>query len=118
MKKVILLAIAALFVFSAIAYAQTVPADKVRVNVKEALGVTGNQKPVFFDHSTHLPKLGNNCGQCHKDPKGGDKIVVQGEIKGTNNSNGAHNFCWSCHDKQPKPNKTPGKTCTKCHTGK
>ena len=65
MKKVILLAMAALFAFAATSYAQQIPADKMKIN---------------------------------------------------NNKNAAHNFCWSCHDKFPKPNKTPGKTCTKCHT--
>lgn len=116
MKKVILLAMAALFAFAATSYAQQPPADKMQINLKEAWGVKATQKGVLFNHTTHLAKLNNKCDSCHSSPQGGTKIALQGEIKGANNKNAAHNFCWSCHDKYPKPNNTPGKTCTKCHT--
>lgn len=116
MKKVILLAMAALFAFAATSYAQTVPADKQQINLKEAWNVKATQKGVLFDHNAHLAKLNNKCDSCHSSPQGGTKINLQGDIKGAGPKNVAHNFCWSCHDKFPKPNKTPGKTCTKCHT--
>lgn len=116
MKKIILLAMAALFAFAAIAYAQTVPADKVQIKLNEAWNVKQTQKGVLFNHETHLAKLNNKCDSCHSTPEGNSKIVLTGDIKGANANNGAHKFCWSCHDKTPKPNKTPGKTCTKCHT--
>ena len=118
MKKVILLVMASMFVFSAIVYAQTVPANNVRMNLKEEWGVKGGQKAVFFDHTSHVATL--KCDSCHSSatPKAGDKVKVTGDIKGANINNAAHKFCWTCHDQQPKPNKTPGKTCTKCHTGK
>lgn len=116
MKKIILLAMAALFTFAAIAYAQTVPADKVQIKLNEAWSVKQTQKGVLFNHETHLAKLNNKCDSCHSTPDGNSKITLTGDIKGANANNVAHKFCWSCHDKTPKPNKTPGKTCTKCHT--
>lgn len=116
MKKVILLAMAALFTFAAIVYAQTVPADKMQINLKEAWKAKQTQKGVLFNHATHLAKLNNKCESCHSSPQGATKIKLDGDIKGANANNAAHKFCWSCHDKTPKPNKTPGKTCTKCHT--
>ena len=116
MKKIILLAMAALFTFAAIAYAQTVPADKVQIKLNEAWSVKQTQKGVVFNHETHLAKLNNKCDSCHSTPDGNSKIALTGDIKGANANNVAHKFCWSCHDKTPKPNKTPGKTCTKCHT--
>ena len=116
MKKVILLAMAALFAFAATSYAQTVPADKQQINLKEAWNIKATQKGVLFDHNAHLAKLNNKCDSCHNSPQGGTKINLQGDIKGAGPKNVAHNFCWSCHDKFPKPNKTPGKNCTKCHT--
>lgn len=116
MKKVILLAMAALFAFAATSYAQTVPADKQQINLKEAWNIKATQKGVLFDHNAHLAKLNNKCDSCHNSPQGGTKINLQGDIKSAGPKNVAHNFCWSCHDKFPKPNKTPGKTCTKCHT--
>ena len=116
MKKIILLAIAALFAFGAIAYAQTVPADKLQIKLNEAWNVKQTQKGVLFNHETHIAKLNNKCDSCHSSPQGGTKIQLQGEIKCANANNAAHKFCWSCHDKTPKPNKPPGKTCTKCHT--
>lgn len=117
MKKVIVFALAIVFGFASFSFAQTVPADKLTINLKEAWGVKGSQKPVIFKHTTHIAALNNNCAACHSSPQGATKIKVE-NIKGTAKSNGAHNFCWSCHDKTPKPNKTPGKTCTKCHSGK
>ena len=39
MKKVILLTMAALFAFAALAYAQTVPADKLQIKLNEAWNV-------------------------------------------------------------------------------
>lgn len=116
MKKIILLVMAALFTFAAIAYAQTVPADKVQINLKEAWNVKQTQKGVMFNHETHLAKLNNKCDSCHSTPEGNSKITLTGDIKGANANNAAHKFCWTCHDKIEKPNKTPGKTCTKCHT--
>lgn len=116
MKRIILLTMAALFTFAVIAYAQTVPADKVQINLKEAWNVQQTQKGVVFDHNAHLAKLNNKCDSCHSSPNGGTKIELSGEVKGANANNAAHKFCWTCHDKTPKPNKTPGKTCTKCHT--
>ena len=116
MKKVILLAMAALFAFAATSYAQQIPADKMKINLKEAWGVKVTQKGVLFNHETHLAKLNNKCDSCHSTPDGNSKIALTGDIKGANANNPAHKFCWTCHDKTPKPNKTPGKTCTKCHT--
>ncbi len=116
MKKVILLAMAVFFAFSATAFAQTVPADKVKINLAKAWNVKATQKGVLFDHTPHLAKLNNKCDSCHSSPQGGTKMNLQGPIQGANAKNPAHNFCWSCHDKVAKPNKTPGKTCTKCHT--
>lgn len=116
MKKVLLLVSMLVFAFSAIVFAQTVPADKMTVDLKTSWEVKGNQKAVFFKHATHVDTAKLACNQCHKDPKGGDKVVLSGEIKGTNDKNAAHQYCWSCHAKQsPDPVK---KVCTKCHTGK
>ncbi len=117
MKKVILLTMAALFAFAALAYAQTVPADKLQIKLNEAWNVKPQtQKGVLYNHELHIKALNNKCDSCHSSPQGATKIQVQGEIKGANANNGAHKFCWTCHDNTPKPNKTPGKTCTKCHT--
>lgn len=116
MKKVFLLASALVFTFSAIVYAQTVPADKMNINLKETWDVKGNQKAVVFKHAIHVEQGKLACDQCHKDAKGGDVIKPTEPIAGTTIKNGAHNFCWSCHAKQnPDPVK---KVCTKCHTGK
>lgn len=114
MKKVILLVSMLVFTFTAIVYAQTVPADKMKVDLKATWDVKGNQKATFFNHEVHQAKF--KCDSCHKNPNGGDKITVVGDIKGTNDKNPAHQYCWSCHAKQnPDPVK---KVCTKCHTGK
>ena len=40
MKKVILLTMAALFAFAALAYAQTVPADKLQIKLKKVFSIT------------------------------------------------------------------------------
>ncbi len=119
MKKVVLLAVATLFAFASFIYAQQLqpPADKMKIDLRQAWGVAKpTQKGVQYDHGIHLPKLEYKCEGCHSSPQGATKIKVPGEIKGANESNGAHKFCFGCHDTIPKPNKTPGKTCTKCHT--
>ncbi len=55
MKKIILLAMAALFTFAAIAYAQTVPADKVQIKLNEAWSVKPQtQKGVIYNHEPHI----------------------------------------------------------------
>lgn len=118
MKKIILLAIATVLAFTAVVYAQQnmPPADKMQINLKEAWNIKATQKGVLFNHEVHLAKLDYKCESCHSSPQGATKIVFDGDIKGANANNPAHKFCWTCHDKTPKPNKTPGKTCTKCHT--
>lgn len=116
MKKVFLLVSVLVFTFSAIVFAQTIPADKMNINLKETWAVEGNQKPVIFKHEVHTVTGKLACDKCHKDPKGGDKIVLEGKIAGTTDKNPAHNLCWTCHKAQnPDPVK---KVCTKCHSGK
>lgn len=114
MRKTILLTMMASLICVAIAYAQTVPADKESIDLQKAWNVQQTQKGVLFNHGPHVAKL-SKCDSCHSTPTGDSKITITGEIKGANNMNGAHNFCWTCHDQTPKPNKTPGKACTKCH---
>lgn len=118
MKKIIVLALTVLFAaFAVMAYAQATPE---RIDLKAAWNVQGSQKAAFIPHKSHAETyLKGKCDSCHTSPQGGDKIgpKLQGQIKGSAKTNSAHNFCWTCHDAQPKPNKTPGKTCTKCHTG-
>ncbi len=112
MKKVSLMLVLML-AFAAAVYAQTIPADKQIINLKTTWEVKGNQKAVMFDHAAHSKNL--TCESCHKDPKGGDKLKPAGDIKGVNDKNPAHNYCWSCHKEQtPDPVK---RTCTKCHSG-
>ncbi|MDE7315974.1 MAG: hypothetical protein K2N11_09795, partial [Mucispirillum sp.] len=102
MKKIILLTMAALLAFVAIAYAQTVPADKLQIKLNEAWNVKQTQKGVLYNHEPHIKALNNKCDSCHSSPQGATKIQLQGEIKGANANNAAHKFCWTCHDNTPK----------------
>lgn len=114
MKKISLLTVMLIFAFSAIVFAQTIPADKATINLKEAWKVEGKQKPVIFKHQDHADKM--SCDKCHSTPNGGDKKTFTAEIKGNTDKNPAHKWCWDCHKAQPKdPVK---KSCNKCHSGK
>jgi len=113
MKKVTLMVSLFLLVFAMIAMAATVPADKMKIDLKTAWGVQGRQKAVMFNHTQHIAKL--KCADCHSSPDGNTKIEIVGVIKGTSKTNPAHKYCWTCHAKQPKD--PVRKTCTKCHTG-
>ncbi len=112
MKKVSMLLVLSL-AFAAVVFAQTVPADKQVINLKEAWAVEGKQKAVMFKHDTHSKNL--TCDSCHSTPEGGNKFKPEGNIKGTNDKNAAHKLCWDCHKTQkPDPVK---KTCKTCHDG-
>lgn len=114
MKKVSVFVAMLILAFSAVVFAQMVPADKQAVDMKTNWNVEGKQKAVIFKHEAHSKNL--HCDSCHKSAEGGDKITLAGDIKGNNDKNAAHAWCWGCHKEQPKdPVK---KVCTKCHTGK
>ena len=114
MKKVSVFVAMLILAFAAVVFAQTIPADKQEINLADAWKTETKQKPVMFKHEVHSKNL--KCDSCHKSAQGGDKIVLAGELKGTNDKNAAHAWCWGCHKTQPTdPVK---KTCTKCHNGK
>lgn len=114
MKKVSVLVVALIVSFAAVVFAQTIPADKMSIDLKTAWSVEGKQKAVFFKHDQHSKTL--KCESCHKTAEGGDKLKPAGAMVGNTDKNVAHNFCWTCHKTQEKdPVK---KVCTKCHTGK
>ena len=80
------------------------------INLKDAWNVK-TQKAVIFDHTLHRKE--NKCTDCHADDEGG-KFTPPGEIKGSNDQNAAHKFCWTtCHAEKKV---SVGKICTKCHT--
>lgn len=114
MKKGLLLVMALMFTFVTMAFAATVPADKLSIDLKTAWNVEGKQKAVFFNHEQHSQNL--KCESCHSTPEGNSKMKPEAKIEGNTDKNGAHQLCWTCHKKQEKdPVK---KVCTKCHTGK
>lgn len=114
MKKLSLFVAMLVLAFATVVFAQTIPADKQVIDLKTSWNVEGKQKAVFFKHEVHSKNLA--CDKCHATPNGGDKIVLEGAIKGTNDKNPAHAWCWGCHKTQEKdPVK---RACAKCHTGK
>ncbi len=114
MKKISVLAVMLVLAFSAVVFAQTIPADKATIDLKAAWKVEGKQKAVIFKHQTHADKV--SCDKCHSTPNGGDKKTFAEPIKGNTDKNPAHAWCWGCHKEQkPDPVK---KSCAKCHSGK
>ncbi len=108
-----LLALMVLAFTAALAVAAT-PDAPATINLKEAWNVNPEgkaQKAVIFDHALH--QKNNTCTDCHATDQGG-KFTPPGEIKGMNDKNAAHKFCWTtCHVEKKV---SVGKTCTKCHT--
>ena len=114
MKKVLLGTIVLTFVCAIAAWAVESPEF---IDLREAWGdaiLTKTQKTVVFKHAFHQEKNKDvGCTKCHATDQGG-KFIPAGDIKGMNDSNGAHKFCWyTCHEAK---NVHVKKTCTKCHT--
>lgn len=109
MKKWVL--IITMLIFSVTTVMAAANNGQPSINLKEAWNVTGKQKDVIFDHAFH--QTNNECTACHATAEGG-AFVPSGEIKGMDQKNAAHNFCWTCHTEK---NVSVKKTCVKCHTG-
>ena len=111
-KKVLLALVILSFAGVAAVTAADVPAS---INLKDAwsasLDSKTTQKAVIFDHALH--QKDGKCTDCHATDQGG-KFTPPGEIKGMNDKNAAHKFCWTtCHEEKKVSVK---KVCTKCHT--
>jgi len=106
-----LLALMILVFAYAIAVAVDAPANiNLQDAWRETIGKT-TQKAVILDHALH--QKNNKCTDCHKTDEGGN-FTPPGEIKGMNEKNAAHKFCWlQCHEEKKVAVK---KVCTKCHT--
>ncbi len=139
-KLVSCLAIAALFMFSVLAFAAQQAPDEI--TIKAALWPSPTKAPVKFTHKTHAVDYKVACNQCHhvwKDGKNvwkeGDEVqkcdkchteaTIQGEVKlppdqkKLNLKLAFHNNCIPCHKKQKteKPDTKAPITCAQCHPG-
>ncbi|MDR0453928.1 MAG: cytochrome C [Deferribacteraceae bacterium] len=107
-----------LLILVVLAFTSAVAVAKVeapaKINLKTSWNIKSEGKPqkdVVFDHVLH--QKDNKCtDKCHATDEGG-KFTPPGEIKGTNEKNAAHKFCWTgCHIEKKV---SVGKTCKKCH---
>ena len=106
MRKMIIVSLVMVFAAVTMAIAAQQP-DKV--HLKQSWNVEGRQPAVIFDHSLHAGK--ETCTACHATADGA-KVTFDAQIKGNNDRNPAHAYCWPCHAEKSVPR---GRVCATCH---
>ncbi len=139
-KLVSCLAVAALFMFSAVLLALAAQQAPEEITIKPSIWTTVTKTSVKFEHKKHAEEYKIACTQCHhiyKDGKNvwkqGDPVekcekchtntITQGEMKLTpdekklNLKLAFHNNCQPCHKKlkAEKPDTKAPTTCNGCH---
>jgi hypothetical protein len=116
MKKLIAVAIAALFLASTAALAVDAPKGAQKVS-----HFGGEKAPVTFNHDTHVK--GMKCADCHHNEKDGkykcgDCHKAEAAGKAPSMKDAAHaketGVCWGCHNKNSAKVQKEMK-CGDCH---
>mgnify|MGYP001557798415 CR=1 FL=1 len=100
----VLIAVALVAVFVAVAYA-VAPPDTIVINSIQKL-----KPPVPFNHKAHAARA-TSCQECHHKNKVGEEQKCSACHQGVNLKDAYHEQCKECHKKQGKgPTK-----CDGCH---